>query len=598
MIISAIIYFMEKSFTKLILLQKSLERKDTKLIRELEDKEKIKQTLKGNELKFKTIVEYGFDGITIVDKEGNNKFVSNSTEKITGYSIDEFKEGAISFDKIHPDDMQRVVENFRNISENKIQQSTIYYRHMHKDGEWRNLEVSVSNLLDNPGIEGILFVYRDVTKHIRAEQRARYFEYYDKLTDLPNLLMFSEKISEEIERSSARNRSFAVMCLGINSFKNINSEFGNTFGDMALKQIGSRLKSNFRGDDFVSRMMGDKFLILFSDMKSENDAIAIVQKTMNSFETPFWINNRDITISVSIGISIYPQDGLRKDELIKNSEIALFICKENRERKYSLFNKNLNDDLIYRIQIEKEIYKAIDNKAFTVYYQPKVNKDGTILGAEALIRWFSSERGMVSPGIFIPISERNRSIIEIGKIVIEKTFIDIREWLKKGITPVKISINVASLQFSDPNFIRNVIELQKKYQIDSAYVEFEITETGIMENEKKTLEIMESLTRNGFSISIDDFGTGYSSLNKLKDYPIHTLKIDKSFIDSIPGNPSSCNIVKTIIDLAHHLDYQVVAEGAEEKPQVDLLHEYECDLIQGYYFHKPMPQSQFVQLIR
>ncbi len=236
------------------------------------------------------------------------------------------------------------------------------------------------------------------------------------------------RISNEIERSFVRKRSFAVMCLGINSFKDVNGEFGTTFGDMLLKQIGSRLKSNFRGDDFVSRMMGDKFLILFSDMKSENDVIA-------------------------------------------------------------------------------------------------------------------------------------------------------------------------PLQFSDPDFIEIVIEFQKKYGINSEYVEFEITETGIMENEKKTLEIMEQLNSLGFSISIDDFGTGYSSLNKLKDYPIQTLKIDKSFIDSIPENVSSCNIVKTIIDLAHHLGYLVVAEGVEDKEQLDLLLKYDCDLIQGYYYHKPMPQNQFFKLI-
>jgi EAL domain-containing protein (putative c-di-GMP-specific phosphodiesterase class I) len=220
-----------------------------------------------------------------------------------------------------------------------------------------------------------------------------------------------------------------------------------------------------------------------------------------------------------------------------------------------------------------------------------------VSGAEALIRWYTAERGMVSPQVFIPISERNRSIIDIGKIVIEKTFVDIKEWVDKGIIPVKISINVAPLQFSDSRFIDTVMELQKKYGIDSQYVEFEITETGIMENEKKTMEIMERLTELGYSISIDDFGTGYSSLNKLKDYPVKTLKIDKSFIDSIPENISSCNIVKTIIDLAHNLNYQVVAEGVELKEQVDTLMTYNCDLIQGYYYHKPMPQNQFVKLI-
>ena len=596
-IISIIVYFLERSFSKLYRLQISLDNKNLKLNDELMAKEQIKDELIGHELKFKTIVEYGFDGITIVDKNGNNKFISNSTEKITGYSAESYREGALDFDKVHSDDRQRVIENFRNISENRSQNSIIDYRYMHKDGNWRNLEVSITNLLDNPGIEGILFVYRDVTKNIIAEKKARYFEYYDQLTDLPNQLMFSEKITQEIERSSVRNRAFAVMCLGINRFKNINGEYGTAIGDLVLKQIGSRLKSNFRGDDLVSRMMGDKFLILFSDMKSENDAIAIVQKTMNSFETAFWINNRDIAVSVSIGISIYPQDGEKKDELIKNSETALFLCKEKREQKYFLYNKNLNDDLINRIQIEKEIYRAIENQAFTIYYHPKINKEGNVHGAEALIRWFSPERGMVPPSVFIPISERNRSIISIGKIVIEKTFYDMREWYEKGITMVKISINVASLQFSDPDFINTVIELQEKYNISPEYVEFEITETGIMENEKQTVRIMNILTQLGYSISIDDFGTGYSSLNKLKDYPLHSLKIDKSFIDPIPANESSCNIVKTIIDLAHSLDYLVVAEGVEDKTQVDFLNDYNCDLIQGYYYHKPMPQNQFIKLL-
>lgn len=597
-IISVIVYYLERSFNRLSSLERTLESKRNILHREQETARQYRNALMGNELKFKTIVEHAFDGITILDSQGNNKFISNSTEKITGFNPDEFSEGAINFDRVHPDDRQRVIENFRNITENRIENSTIFYRYLHKDGEWRNLEVAVTNLINNPGIEGILFIYRDVTKHMQAEQKARYFEFYDQLTGLPNQLMFSEKITEEIERSEARNRSFAVMCLGVNSFKDINEQYGTTFGDMVLKHIGSRLKSNFRGDDFVSRMMGDKFLILFSDMKSENDVIAIVQKTMSSFETPFWIDNKDVSVSASIGICIYPNDGREKDELIKNSESALFICKENRERKYSLYNNNQNEDLIRRIQIEKDIFQAIENKSFTVYFQPKVNVLGAVTGAEALIRWFDGERGMVSPAQFIPISERNRSIIDIGKIVIEKTFSLVNQWSSSGLDAVEISINVAPMQFSDPSFLDFVEELQFKYGINPGHIEFEITETGIMENEKHTVRIMNTLINKGYSISIDDFGTGYSSLNKLKDYPVSALKIDKSFIDPIPDDDSSCNIVRTIIDLAHSLGYKVVAEGVEKEEQYELLKDYGCDMIQGYFFHKPMPSNQFERLLK
>lgn len=598
MAISIIVYYLEKSFSEMNTLVRTLENKNIVLNREKENSRLYRDALMGNELKFKTILEYAFDGISILNEQGSIKFVSNSTEKITGFNSEEFSDGAINFDRIHHDDRQRVVENFRNIMDRRELKSTVYFRYLHKDGEWRNLEVTVSNLSDNPGIEGILFIYRDVTEYMKAEQRARYFEFYDQLTGLPNQLMFAEKISEEIERSSARSRSFAVMCLGINDFKDINGQYGTNFGDIVLKQIGSRLKSNFRGDDLVSRMMGDKFLILFSDMKSENDVIAIVQKTMKSFDTPFWISNRDIVVSASVGISIFPNDGKGKDELIKNSETALFICKENRKRQYALFNRNQNEELIRRIQIEKEIYSAIEKKAFTVYFQPKVDITGVISGAEALIRWFNGERGMISPGEFIPISERNRSIIEIGKIMLEKTFSLIRDWQTMGIEPVEISINVAPLQFSDPTFVNYVEELQHLYSIDPGIIEFEITETGIMENERHSMDIMRALIDRGFSISIDDFGTGYSSLNKLKDYPVSTLKIDKSFIDSVPDNPSGCNIVKTIIGLAHSLGYKVVAEGVETAAQVELLSHYGCDMIQGYYFHKPMPSNQFEKLLK
>jgi len=592
-----VIAYLLRIYKNIQLLQMKLDERSFALITESNKKKEIDKSYKEQELNFKTIIEYGFDGITIVDKEGNTKFTSISTEKITGYSCEEFREGAITFDKIHPDDMQRVIENFRNISENKITESTIYYRYLHKNGEWRNLEVSVSNLLNNSGVEGILFIYRDITKHTEAEQKARYLEYYDKLTDLPNQLFFSEKIDEVIKRSSARKRAFAVMCLGINSFKNINGEYGTIFGDLVLKEIGARLKSNFRGDDFVSRMMGDKFLILFSDMNSESDVIAIVQKTMSSFKRIFCIKNTDISISVSIGISLYPQDGSRKDELIKNSETALFICKENREYKYSLFNKEQNNELISRIQIEKELAKSIENRDFSVYYQPKVDKNGKIIGAEALIRWFSSEKGFISPEIFIPISERNGSIIQIGQIVMDKVFNDINKWISNNLEPVRISINVASLQLSNNSFIQSVVDLQKEYKIDPSLIEFEITETGIIKNEEEAVRVMKELNKLGFSISIDDFGTGYSSLSKLKNYPINVLKIDKSFIDPIPDDTPSCNIVSTIIDLAHHLDYTVVAEGVEFIEQVKFLHKNQCDLIQGYFYYKPVPQVQFAELL-
>jgi len=435
----------------------------------------------------------------------------------------------------------------------------------------------------------------DISKRKQAEELLTYYTFYDQLTQLPNREMFTNKLRMEIVKAQRRDRNevFAVMCLGLDKFKNINEMHGPSAGDRLLQKIASKLKTSFRDDDLVSRLDGDKFMLLFTEIGNPEGIVDVVQKTFAVFSDPFIVDSNVFHITPSIGVSIFPSDGRREDTLMRNAETAMYHAKERGRNTYYLYDEQMNAEIIKRIRLEEELRHAIIRNEFLAHYQPKVTQDGAIIGMESLIRWRSPNRGLVPPFEFIPLAEKNGMIEEIGNIILYQSCLQNVRWQRMGLHPVRVAVNLSPYQFNHPDMVANIQSVLRETNLDPQWLELEITESGIMSNEKESIEKLNELNGLGLSISIDDFGTGYSSLSKLKDYPIDMLKIDKSFIDLLPDHPKSATIATTIIDLAHNLGFKVVAEGVESREQLGFLVTNRCDYYQGYYFSKPLCTEDF-----
>ncbi|PKL35466.1 MAG: hypothetical protein CVV44_21925 [Spirochaetae bacterium HGW-Spirochaetae-1] len=458
-------------------------------------------------------------------------------------------------------------------------------------------EVTAKLYLNDDKIET---VFMDISKRKIAEENVHKLTFYDSLTDLPNKKMFLAKLQSEIMKSQRKSKEnlLSVMCIGLDRFKHINDIHGSAIGDLLLKSIAGRLKVTYREDDIVSRFDGDKFMTLFSDLASADDIIDVVRKTFESFTEPFVLGDLEFYLTASLGVCVYPNDGDNAEMLINNSENAMYNAKEKGRNTYQLFDAELNDGLLNRIKMEQELKDAINNHEFETFFQPKVDFRGNIIGMESLIRWNSALRGSVPPLDFIGLAEKNGMIIEIGNIVLRESCRWNKKWQNMGFPPMKVSVNISPFQFRQDNLIETINNILHETGMAPQWLELEITESGIMENEEENIKKLHSLHELGISISIDDFGTGYSSLSKLKDYPIDTLKIDKTFIDEVPQNIKSMTLATTIIDLAHNLGFKVVAEGIERKDQLDFLHEQKCDHYQGYLFNPPLTAEDFEKKLR
>ncbi len=563
--------------------------------RDITEKKLAEKSMRKREEKYRNLYNNALVGMLTIDAETHFILQTNDL----GYSFFGFstKEEIIGLD-------------FTAFFENQ-NDSAIFFQRLEKNGEVLNLEIPLVaqnsakkwaeiSAKKNSENNTVSIVIIDISRRKETEEMLTYYTFYDQLTQLPNREMFTNKLKTEIIKSSRHDHSkiFAVMCLGIDRFKNINEMHGPVVGDRLLQKIALKLKTSFREDDLVARLDGDKFIILFAEIGSADAIAEVVQKTFSAFTDPFIVDGHIFLVTISIGVSIFPNDGKREDVLMRNAETAMYHAKEQGRNTYYLYNETLNIEIIKRIRIEEELRHAIMRNEFLVFYQPQVRQDGLIIGMESLIRWKSPERGMVPPIEFIPIAEKNGMIEEIGNLILYEACLQNARWQAMGLRKVRVAVNLSPYQFNKADLAVNIARVIRDTRLDPEWLELEITESGIMTNEADSIEKLGELKRLGVSISIDDFGTGYSSLSKLRDYPIETLKIDKSFIDSIPCNQKSSTIARTIIDLAHNLGFKVVAEGVENKEQLSFLVQNRCDYFQGYYFSKPVPSKEFEEKIK
>jgi diguanylate cyclase len=426
--------------------------------------------------------------------------------------------------------------------------------------------------------------------------------HYDTLTDLPNRLLFLDRLDQEITRAQRDNSMMAVLAINLDRFKQVNDSFGYPVGDQLLQSVAARLAGQIRACDTVAHIAGDEFCIALTGVKTTHAAGEVAQKLLDSFaHNPISIGDSEIFITLSIGISIYPVDGLNTATLLKNADAALHQAKHEGRNNFQYYATQMNATAWQRLKLETELRRALKHQEFVLYYQPKVNMEsGKIVGVEALLRWQSPDRGLVAPGEFIPLLEETGLILPVGEWVLRAACKQAREWQAVGLPDIHIAVNLSTLQFKQPDFSGLVLGILKENGLDPALgaIELELTESLLMNNAAAAVKTLVKLREAGIQFSIDDFGTGYSSLSYLKRFPISSLKIDQSFVRDLSHDKEDEAIVSAIIALGRSLGLKVIAEGVETTAQLALLRNKGCNEMQGFLFSRPVPVAEMTDLLQ
>jgi diguanylate cyclase (GGDEF)-like protein len=446
---------------------------------------------------------------------------------------------------------------------------------------------------------GRVWSFQDITHRIEMEAKLKYQATHDALTALPNRLFLLDRIKQGIAHASRHKAMFSVMFIDLDRFKLINDSFSHETGDFFLKTVSRRLSDVCRQEDTIARLSGDEFILisLSESISKTEDIIKIAIRTLNAINQSIRVNDRDITITASIGISIYPQDGTYPEQLLCNADLAMYRAKSLGGNQFQFYTTELNEQSLLRIEQESELRSALSNDEFFLEYQPQYDvKQNILVGVEALIRWNHPEKGLLSPIDFIPLAEDTGLIVQIGEWVLRSACAQNKAWQDKGFSPFLVAVNVSTKQFMQPNLVQTIDSILKETGLKAEYLEIEITENVIISN-MNVIDTVNELKKLGVKIVLDDFGTGNSGLSYLRNLPIDRLKIDKSFIDNIDVNRSDEVIIKAIIAMANSLYLDILAEGVEKEEQITFLESENCARFQGFYFSKPIDVTQMEHLL-
>ncbi len=441
---------------------------------------------------------------------------------------------------------------------------------------------------------------RNLTDQVQmANDQLDHLAHHDVLTDLPNRILLQDRLSQAIELAHRQGRQLAVMFMDLDQFKHINDSLGHTVGDQLLQSVAQRLVGCVRQSDTISRQGGDEFVLLLPFIEHPEDAALSAQKILTALAEPYHIDLHDLYVSVSIGISIYPDDGQDAETLIKNADAAMYNAKENGRNNYKFFKQDMNARAVRRQSTEASLRRALELQEFVLHYQPKINfRSGTIVGVEALIRWRHPERGLLLPAQFVPIAEDCSLILPIGRWVLRETCLQARAWRRAGLPPITVAVNTSALEFRDKDFLENIRATLVSTGLEPHYLQLELTESVLMRDAESANSVLHALADMGVKLAVDDFGTGYSSLAYLRHFPIDTLKIDQSFVSHMTSNPDDAIIVSTVISMGKSLKQLIIAEGVETPEQYAFLLAQHCDEGQGYYFCRPLESEAFTTLLK
>lgn len=542
------------------------------------------------------------DAVACTDAAGKLTFLNLVAEKLTGWTWQEaaglpmpevFRILDTTNREVIPNPMDRAVRGDQTVH---LPANSILVR---RDGFEIPIEDSVAPIHDGEGrAAGAVIVFRDVSVARAMALQMTHSAEHDFLTGLPNRMLLNDRISQAIVLASRHNRHVAVLFLDLDGFKHINDSLGHPVGDKLLQSIATRLVDCVRASDTVSRQGGDEFVVLLSEVELSEDAAITARRMLHAVSQPHSIDQHDLHVTTSIGVSVYPEDGLDAETLIKNADTAMYQAKESGRQSFQFFKPAMNARAVERQSIEEGLRRALERQEFVLYYQPKVDlMSGAINGAEALIRWIHPTRGLIPPMDFIPIAEDCGLILSIGAWALREACAQSRAWTKGGLPAVTMAVNVSAIEFRDKNFLNRLFEVINETGLDPRLLELELTESVLMKHAASTAVILQSLREAGIRLAIDDFGTGYSSLSYLRKFPVDAVKIDQTFIRQISADDDT-TIVKAVIGMARGLKLRVIAEGVETPEELAFLRAYRCDEAQGYYFSRPVPARQFAMMLK
>jgi diguanylate cyclase (GGDEF)-like protein/PAS domain S-box-containing protein len=543
------------------------------------------------------------DAVICTDVSGNITFLNIVAEKITGWSwkeaagrpmVEIFKILDATTRETIPNPMEYAVGQDRTVH---LPTNCILIPHT---GYEIPIEDSVAPIHGREGqATGAVIVFRDVSKARAMTLQMTHSAQHDFLTGLPNRMLLNDRVGQAIVSASRNMKKVAVLFLDLDGFKHINDSLGHPIGDQLLQSIAKRLVNCVRGSDTVSRQGGDEFVVLLSEVAHSEDPAITARRMLQAVKGTHSIGQHDLHVTTSIGVSVYPDDGLDAETLIKNADTAMYQAKENGRQSYQFFKPAMNVRAVERQSIEESLRRALDRQEFVVHYQPKINLGtGGITGAEALIRWIHPNRGLIPPAQFIPVAEDCGLILPIGKWVLREACKQARSWVDAGLPLATVAVNISAMEFRNENFLESVFEILKDTDLDPSSLELELTESVLMKRVESAASILQTLRARGVHLAVDDFGTGYSSLSYLRKFPIDALKIDQSFVHQIATTPDETTIVTAVISMGRSLKLRVVAEGVETREQLDFLQAQQCEEAQGYYFSPPVPPQQFAKLLQ
>ncbi len=573
----------------------------------------VHRRLEASEQRYRFIVNNSPDIIFMLDGQGRFAFVNERISTLLGYQIDEVM-GRHYSEIVHAEDLEKARFAFDEKAELQPGSKNVELRLLCRSASlpYRYFESrSISIDLNSMGVYseaggqsgGILLgtygVARDISERKRAEEIINYQLYHDLLTKLPNRVLFRDRLNLAISHARRNNSQLAVMYLDMDRFKIINDSLGHLAGDQLLQMVATRLHGCLRDSDTLARVGGDEFNLLVTEIAGREDAAMIADKVIKKLQQPLLLEGYEVFVSFSIGIALFPGDGQNMDALIKNADMAMYYTKSHGKNGYEFFSGSMKGAFKQYLSMENGMRKALEARQFELFYQPQIDVcDGSICGMEALLRWRHPQRGLILPDEFILLAEETGLIIDIDRWVLESACAELRRWIDAGSRNVVLAVNISATQLAQPDFEDRVMEALQRHGIPGRQLELEITENILMQDMDQAVHRLKRLSSSGVRIAVDDFGIGYSSLGYLQALPLHTLKIDRSFIHTIQSVQDVNSIVTAIFAMAKELRLEVVAEGVENDAQVEFLRKLNCPKAQGFLLGRPIEALGARQLLQ
>ncbi len=553
--------------------------------------------LRASEAYWRSVIQHGHDIITVFNTDFSIAYESPASMRILGYTEQERKEmGALA--RIHPDDVAAAQDALAYALSHPGEVSSAEFRIQNKNGEWCTLEV-IGSLVDGPGGQPMIVASaRDVTERTKAAETMVYMAFHDALTGLPNRLLFTDRLDVALAQARRSADKVCLITIDLDRFKIINDTLGHAAGDELLHAAAGRLEKLVREGNTVARIGGDEFIILLASCESAEDGITVTQRLVEAFRLPFTLEAGSYHSTASAGLSVYPDDGSDALSLLRAADIAMYAAKDAGRDTFRRFTPAMNEKGAGWLILEVELRRAIEGDELRVFYQPQIDvRSNQIVGVEALVRWQHPTRGLIAPMEFIPLAEEIGLIVPLGGFVLRQACRDAVQWQRDGLPEVRIAVNISHGQISEHNFVSTVGQIIAESGLRPSLLELEITETAALRNIERTRAVATGLAELGVRLSIDDFGAGSTSLRYLQDFPITTLKIDRSFITGVSNNPSNSAIVTSVIALGHQLNLNVIAEGVETQEDLEFLKSRDCDEYQGFFFSRAVPIDELNEML-